>query len=275
MPAVSNASDGCSTTNAIIVPEEALSFQTGHTARQPFWPHFSRSFVEFVEALTIVLAVAVTRNWRSSLTGAAAGAGTLTILVLLLGPSLHSIPITILQVAVGILLLFFGTRWLRKAILRAAGIIGLHDEQAIFARQTARLGSLSRADASIDGLAFLTSFKAVLIEGLEVVFIVIAVGAAGNLLVPASIGALAAGLTVVAIGLLVHRPLARVPENLLKLVVGVLLSSFGVFWIGEGLGYAWPGGDWAIVAMMGGFLATALVTIQFSRRRNAQTVVRS
>lgn len=225
--------------------------------------------------MTIVLAVAVTRNWRSSLTGAAAGAGTLAILVLLLGPSLHSIPITILQVAVGILLLFFGTRWLRKAILRAAGIIGLHDEQAIFARQTAKLGSLSRADASIDGLAFLTSFKAVLIEGLEVVFIVIAVGAAGNLLVPASIGALTAGLTVVAIGVLVHRPLARVPENLLKLVVGVLLSSFGVFWIGEGLGYAWPGGDWAVVAMTGGFLATALVTIQFSRRRNAQAVVRS
>lgn len=248
----------------------------------PDWTHsapailaaFLASFVEFVEALTIVLAVAVTRNWRSSLTGAASGAMTLAILVLLLGPSLSSVPITILQVTIGILLLFFGTRWLRKAILRGAGIIGLHDEEAIFARQTQKLRSIPGAGQGIDGLAFLTSFKAVLIEGLEVVFIVIAVGAAGNLLVPASIGALAAGLTVVTIGVLVHRPLARVPENLLKLVVGVLLSAFGVFWIGEGLRYVWPGGDWAIVAMIGGFLVTALLMIQILRKRTGQALVR-
>ena len=246
----------------------------------PDWTHsapailaaFLASFVEFVEALTIVLAVAITRNWRSSLTGAASGAGTLAILVLLLGPSLNTVPITILQMVVGILLLFFGTRWLRKAILRGAGVIGLHDEAAIFARQTQKLRSAPGTGRGIDGLAFITSFKAVLIEGIEVVFIVIAVGAAGNLLVPASIGALAAGLTVVAIGTLVHRPLARVPENLLKLVVGVLLSAFGVFWIGEGLRYPWPGGDWAIVAMVGGFLATALLTIQILRKRNGQVL---
>jgi uncharacterized membrane protein len=248
----------------------------------PDWTHsapailaaFLASFVEFVEALTIVLAVAVTRNWRSSLTGAAAGAATLAILVLLLGPSLGSVPITILQVGVGILLLFFGTRWLRKAILRGAGIIGLHDEAAIFARQTEKLRSVASASRGIDGLAFLTSFKAVLIEGLEVVFIVVAVGAAGNLLAPASIGAVAAGLTVVMIGVVVHRPLARVPENLLKMAVGVLLSAFGVFWIGEGLRYPWPGGDWAIVAMIGGFLATALLMIQIIRKRNGPALAR-
>jgi Ca2+/H+ antiporter, TMEM165/GDT1 family len=224
--------------------------------------------------LTIVLAVAVTRNWRSSLAGAASGAATLAILVLLLGPSLGSVPITFLQVGVGILLLFFGTRWLRKAILRGAGIIGLHDEAAIFARQTEKLRSVASAGRGIDGLAVLTSFKAVLIEGLEVVFIVVAVGAAGKLLVPASIGALAAGLTVVTIGVVVHRPLARVPENLLKLAVGVLLSAFGVFWIGEGLRYTWPGGDWAIVAMIGGFLTTALLMIPIIRQRSGQTLAR-
>lgn len=242
----------------------------------PDWTHsapailaaFLASFVEFVEALTIVLAVAVARNWRSSLTGAASGATALAILVLLLGPSLGSVPIAILQVGVGILLLFFGTRWLRKAILRGAGIIDLHDETAIFARQTEKLRSLPGAGGHIDGLAFLTSFKAVFIEGLEVVFIVVAVGATGRLLVPASIGALAAGLTVVMIGVLVHRPLARVPENWLKLAVGVLLSAFGVFWIGEGLHYAWPGDDWAIVAMTGAFLATALIMIQIIRKQN-------
>jgi uncharacterized membrane protein len=184
------------------------------------------------------------------------------------------VPIAILQVWAGILLLFFGTRWLRKAILRGAGIIGLHDEAIIFARQTEKLWSVPGAGTGIDGLAFLTSFKAVLIEGLEVVFIVVAVGAAGNLLVPASIGALAAGVTVVIIGVVVHRPLARVPENLLKLVVGVLLSAFGVFWIGEGLRYTWPGDDWAIVAMIGGFLATALLMIQIIRKRNAQALAR-
>jgi uncharacterized membrane protein len=248
----------------------------------PDWTHsapvilaaFLGSFVEFVEALTIVLAVAVTRNWRSALTGAGSGAATLAILVLLLGPSLGSVPITLLQVGLGILLLFFGTRWLRKAILRGAGIIGLHDEAAIFERQTEKLRSVPGAGRGIDSLAFLTSFKAVFIEGLEVVFIVVAVGAAGNLVAPASIGALAAGLTVAMIGVVVHRPLARVPENWLKLAVGVLLSAFGVFWIGEGLSYRWSGGDWAIVAMIGGFLATALLMIQILRKRTRQALAR-
>lgn len=251
-----------------------MSFNWTHSA-PAILAAFLASFVEFVEALTIVLAVAVTRNWRSSLTGAASGAFTLFILVLLLGPSLSYVPIAILQVVVGILLLFFGTRWLRKAILRSAGVIGLHDEEAIYARQTEKLRSFSAVNPGIDGLAFITSFKAVLIEGLEVVFIVVAVGAAGNLLLPASIGALAAGLTVVTIGALVHRPLARVPENLLKLAVGVLLSAFGVFWIGEGLGYAWPGGDWAIVVMIAGFLATAVLMTQLLRKRNVRVLVRS
>lgn len=219
---------------------------------------FLASFVEFVEALTIVLAVGITRNWRSSLTGAAGGAVVLAALVAVLGPNLSAIPIKILQTAIGILLLVFGTRWLRKAILRAAGVIDLHDEDAIFVRQTQRL-------ASGDALGFVTSFKAVFIEGLEVVFIVIAVGAAGRLLLPAAAGALAAGLIVVLIGLVVHKPLSRVPENLLKLVVGILLTAFGIFWIGEGLSIRWFGGDWAILGLIAALVATALLSIRFMR----------
>lgn len=226
---------------------------------------FLASFVEFVEALTIVIAVGVTRNWRSSLTGAAAGAVVLAALVAILGRNLTAIPIRILQTAIGILLLFFGARWLRKAILRAAGVLDLHDEDAIFARQTQRL-------ASGDGLGFVTSFKAVFIEGLEVVFIVIAVGATGRLLLPAAAGALAAGLLVVLIGFIVHKPLSRVPENLLKLVVGILLTAFGIFWIGEGLGFRWFGGDWAILGLIAALVATALVSIRYARKHvNAET----
>lgn len=216
---------------------------------------FLASLVEFVEALTIVLAVGVTRGWRSALTGALAGAAVLTILVLAFGPSLRYIRIQTLQLIVGILLLMFGMRWLRKAILRAAGVLSLHDESKIFARQTQAL-------SSGDAVGFLTSFKAVVIEGLEVVFIVIAVGATGNMLLPASLGALAAGLLVIALGLVLHQPLSRVPENTLKFSVGILLSSFGIFWIGEGLGFAWPGEDWAIVGLVLGFLLVSLLSIR-------------
>jgi Ca2+/H+ antiporter, TMEM165/GDT1 family len=219
---------------------------------------FLASFVEFVEALTIVLAVGLTRNWRSSLTGAAGGAVVLALLVAMVGPNLTAIPVRILQTAIGILLLVFGIRWLRKAILRAAGVLRLHDEDAIFARQTQQL-------AGGDALGFVTSFKAVFIEGIEVVFIVIAVGAAGRLLLPAAMGALAAGLVVVSIGFIVHKPLSRVPENLLKLVVGILLMAFGIFWIGEGLGFRWFGGDWSILGLITVLIATALFFIRFMR----------
>ncbi|HZQ54325.1 MAG TPA: hypothetical protein VFB14_19140 [Bryobacteraceae bacterium] len=232
---------------------------------------FLASFVEFVEALTIVLAVGVTRNWRSSLTGAAGGAIVLSALVAILGPNLTAIPVRIFQAAIGILLLVFGVRWLRKAILRAAGVIALHDEDAIFARQTQRLAG-GAIDTAFDGLGFITSFKAVFIEGLEVVFIVIAVGTAGRLLLPAATGALAAGLVVLLIGIAVHKPLSRVPENLLKLVVGILLTAFGIFWIGEGLGFRWFGGDWAVLGLIAAVTAIALVSIRLradpARARN-------
>jgi uncharacterized membrane protein len=234
---------------------------------------FLASLVEAVEALTIVLAVATVRGWRPAGLGAAAGLGLLAIIVAGLGPLLDSIPLHLLQLAIGVLLLLFGLRWLRKAILRAAGIIPLHDEAAAFATETAELREqASRQAARLDWLAALASFKAVLLEGLEVVFIVIAVSAGRGLLVPASAGALAACILVAGFGFAVHRPLARVPENTLKFAVGVMLSAFGVFWTGEGLGVAWPGEDLAIVAFAALFLAVGFGAVTLARRPSAEVL---
>ncbi|HEY3145352.1 MAG TPA: hypothetical protein VGJ75_03330 [Dongiaceae bacterium] len=233
---------------------------------------FLGSLVEFVEALTIVLAVGTVRGWRPALTGAMAGALVLIAIVLLLGPLLSVIPLRPLQFAIGLLLLLFGMRWLRKAILRAAGIIPLHDEAAAFAAETAemRAAKLSTGPIAIlrlDPIAVVTTFKAVVIEGIEVAFIVIAVGAAGHTLLPASLGAAVAGLLVIGLGVLIHRPLARVPENALKFAVGVLISAFGCFWIGEGLGFPWPGEDLAVIAMVVCLLAASMAAAQIAGRR--------
>jgi uncharacterized membrane protein len=220
---------------------------------------FLASFVEVVEAFTIVLAVGTFQGWRPALLGTAAGLALLAALVLVLGPLLGLIPIHLLQFIVGVLLLLFGMRWLRKAILRSAGIIALHDEMAAYAAETAQLREEARRHQSrLDWVAGLTAFKAVVLEGIEVVFVVIAVGAGRGLLWPASLGALAACALVLVIGFIVHKPLARVPENTLKFGVGVMLSAFGVYWTGEGLGVAWPGHDLAIVVFAGIFLAAGL-----------------
>jgi uncharacterized membrane protein len=234
---------------------------------------FLASLVEAVEALTIVLAVATVRGWRPAGLGAIGGLLVLALIVAGLGPLLDLIPLHLLQLAIGILLLLFGMRWLRKAALRAAGIIPLHDEAAAFATETAELREqASRQAVRLDWLAGLASFKAVLLEGLEVVFIVIAVSAGRGLLVPASAGALAACLLVAGIGFAVHRPLARVPENTLKFAVGVMLSSFGVFWTGEGLGVPWPGADLAIVAFAALFLMAGLGAVTLARRASVEVV---
>jgi uncharacterized membrane protein len=227
---------------------------------------FLASLVEFVEALTIVLAVGMARGWRPALAGSAAGIVLLAALVVLLGPVLGNIPLAPLQVTIGLLLLLFGMRWLRKAILRAAGIIPLHDEAAAFTATTADLRAAGPAAVlQLDPLAVATSFKAVVLEGIEVVFIVTAVGATGGMLLPATLGALAAGLLVVALGITLHRPLTRVPENTLKFTVGVLLSAFGIFWVGEGFGFAWPGEDLAIPALAAIILATSAGAVRLAR----------
>jgi len=234
---------------------------------------FLASIVEAVEALTIVLAVATVRGWRPAGLGAFAGLMLLILIVAGLGPLLDLVPLYFLQLAIGILLLLFGMRWLRKAILRSAGVIPLHDEATIFATETAELREqVRRHEARLDWLAGLASFKAVVLEGLEVVFIVIALSAGHGSLIPASAGALAACLLIACIALVVHRPLTRVPENTLKFAVGIMLSAFGIFWTGEGLGVSWPGADIAIVVFAALFLAVALAAVALLRRPSAEAL---
>jgi uncharacterized membrane protein len=241
------------------------------------WPvmtaAFLASLVEAVEALTIVLAVATVRGWRPAGLGAFAGLMVLALIVVALGPLLDRVPLHLLQLVIGILLLLFGMRWLRKAILRSAGVIPLHDETVTFATETAELREQARRnEARLDWIAALTTFKAVLLEGLEVVFIVIALGAGRGMLVAASAGAVAACLAVALVGLIVHRPLARVPENTLKFAVGIMLSAFGVFWTGEGLSVAWPGSDLAIVGFAAMFLAVSGAAVALARRPRAEVL---
>jgi uncharacterized membrane protein len=225
---------------------------------------FLASFVEVVEAFTIVLAVGVTRGWRPALGGAAIALAVLATLVLAFGPLLALVPITVLQFVVGVLLILFGMRWLRKAILRSVGVIALHDEAQAFSKETAALQRQAN-DRRADYLAGLAAFKAVLLEGVEVVFIVIAVGAAHGQTLYAGFGALAAFVLVMMIGLAVHRPLARVPENALKFVVGLMLTSFGVFWTGEGLGADWPGKDLALLGIFAIIAAASFAIVRWLR----------
>jgi Ca2+/H+ antiporter, TMEM165/GDT1 family len=229
---------------------------------------FLASLVEFVEALTVVLAVGAVRGWRDSLVGSGVALLVLLCVIVLVGPALTQIPLVVVQLVVGALLLLFGMRWLRKAILRAAGILPLHDEAAAYVAQTQALQQVGGTGGRWDKIAFATAFKITLLEGIEVVFIVVAIGAGGiGLLLPASLGALAALLVVMALGIVVHRPLSRVPENTLKFLVGVLLTAFGTFWVGEGLGFTWPGADWSVLGLIVGYLAVAAITVPLCRRR--------
>jgi Ca2+/H+ antiporter, TMEM165/GDT1 family len=230
---------------------------------------FLASLVECVEALTVVLAVGSIRGWRSALIGSATAIAVLLIIIAALGTALTHISLHILQLTVGTLLLLFGLRWLRKAILRAAGLIGLHDEQAAFAKNTEAMLQHTHNPTAWDKIAFAAAFNITMLEGTEVVFIVIAIGAGhAGMLLPASLGAVAALLVVTALGLILHRPLARVPENTLKFIVGVLLSAFGTFWVGEGMGLPWPAADWSILALIAAYLAIALALIPLCRSRS-------
>lgn len=231
---------------------------------------FLASSVEIVEAFTIILVVGTLRGWRPAAAGTAAALAVLGVLVITLGPLLETIPIHALQLVIGVLLLLFGMGWLRKAILRAGGVIPLHDEEAIYAAQSsALLADATRDKRKRDWVAGLTVFKAVLLEGLEVVFIVLTVGAGRGLLWPAALGALAACVVVLLVGLAVRKPLSTVPENALKFVVGVMLSAFGVFWTGEGIGVNWPGHDLAIPVLALLFLLAAGAAVRYVREITA------
>ena len=224
--------------------------------------------VEAVEALTIVLAAGTSRDWRSALTGVGAGLLVLAAVVAALGPALTVIPIDVLRLVVGGLLLVFGLQWLRKAILRAAGLKALHDEDAIYARQTnaAHSAALGGRFAVPDWYAFTLSFKGVVLEGLEVAFIVVTFGANQGRIGLAVIGAAAAVVLVAGTGVAVRRPLARVPENTMKFAVGTLLTSFGIFWGAEGAGAHWPGEDSAILGLLAFTLAASLAAVAVLRR---------
>ena len=217
-----------------------------------------------VEALTIVLAVGVTRGWRSTLLGAGAAAVALAVLIAALGPLISNVPIGTLRVVVGALLLVFGLQWLRKAILRASGYKALHDEAAAFEKERAQAGQAATgAPRSLDWYSFTVAFKGVFLEGLEVAFIVVTFGAAkSNGVAIAAAAAASAFVVVVAVGAAVRAPLSRVPENALKFVVGLLLTSFGTFWSGEGAGVSWPGGDAALLGILAVMVVTSLVAVR-------------
>jgi uncharacterized membrane protein len=221
-----------------------------------------------VEALTIVLAMGVTRGWRAALTGAAAATLALAAIVAALGPALTVIPLEALRLVVGALLLVFGLQWLRKAILRASGWRSLRDESSVFVRETAAARTAAREErAGLDWYGFTVSFKGVLLEGLEVAFIVLTFGSAQGSIPLAAAGAAAAVVLVVAAGVVVRGPLSRVPENTLAFGVGVMLTTFGIFWGAEGAGVDWPGGDASLPAVLAFVTLLSVGYVTALRRR--------
>lgn len=227
--------------------------------------------VEMVEALTIVLAVGVTRGWRATLAGVGAALVVLVIVVAAIGPAIRHLSLTPLRLIVGGLLLIFGIQWTRKAILRSSGYKAMHDEEAIY-ESTRGSASETPRGASFDGYSFTIAFKGVFLEGLEVVFIVLTFGATQHRI---ALSALVASLTVVAVatvGVLVHRPLSRMPENTLKFIVGILLTSFGMFWSAEGAGVSWPDGESAIPVLIALMAGTAVLLAGALRRQHGQVL---
>jgi uncharacterized membrane protein len=219
------------------------------------------SGVEFVEALTIVLAVGFTKGWRDALEGTGAATVALAVMVAVIGIGLlRVVPIEVLRTVIGALLLVFGLKWLRNAILRYSGLKALHDEEETFRKETERVRSKAPGTGR-DWFAVSTAFNGVFLEGLEVVFIVIGLGTAGKALGAATIGALAAAVVVVTAGLALHRPLKNVPENAMKFVVGIMLTSFGTLWTGEGLGVKWWHDDFFIPILIVGFVAASFALI--------------
>jgi uncharacterized membrane protein len=227
--------------------------------------------VEAVEALTIVLAAGLTREWRSTFQGIGAALVALAAVVAALGPALTLIPLSGLRLVVGALLAIFGLMWLRKAILRATGHKALHDEASAYLREVAAAEAAERRSGRgvHDWYAFTLAFKGVLLEGLEVVFIVLTFGINQGSIWLAVIGAAAAVLVVTAVGIAARSPLARVPENAMKFAVGIMLTSFGTFWGAEGAGVHWPGNDAALLGLVPAYLIVSLTYVALLRRGRA------
>jgi uncharacterized membrane protein len=218
-----------------------------------------------VEALTIVLAAGVSRGWRSAFEGAAAAAVVLAVLVIGVGaPLVRLVPLNTLRVVIGGLLLVLGLNWLRKAILRASGHKALHDEDAIYKDTVSSLAG-AEAASTRDAVGFIVAFKGVFLEGLEVVMIVLTLGSSSRHLALASASAAAAVVVVGTVGAVVGRQLSEVPENAMKMAVGIMLTSFGVFWVGEGAGLKWPGSDLFLLALVGLFVLTTTAAVRLMR----------
>ena len=238
------------------------------TAGALFLAVFLACSVEAVEAVTIVLAAGTARDWRSALSGSLAALAALAVIVAALGPALTVLPLTALRLVVGGLLLVFGLQWLRKAILRASGYKALHDEDEIFARELAEARTAqSDLRAGIDWYGFTLAFKGVLLEGLEVAFIVVTFGSTQGNIGLAAVGAGAALVLVVIVGVLVRAPLSRVPENTLKFAVGVMLTTFGIFWSAEGAGAHWPGDDASLPGVLAFVILLSFAAVVTLRRR--------
>jgi uncharacterized membrane protein len=232
---------------------------------------FLASAVEMVEALTIVVAAGVGRGWRSALEGAAAAVLVLGAVVAILGPAIvRWVPLDSLRVVVGGILLVFGLQWLRKAVLRATGYKAKHDEDAIFAKQVKEIADDANRPTGRDSVGFSVAFKGVFLEGLEVVIIVLTLGATDHNLGLAAVSAAGAALIVAGVGVVVARQLAGVPENAMKMGVGLMLVSFGTFWSGEGLGVHWPGSDAAIPVLIGVYAAVTYAIVRVLRTQRAR-----
>jgi uncharacterized membrane protein len=230
---------------------------------------FLASAVEMVEALTIVLAAGIARGWRSSLTGVGAATATLAIVIIVLGPAITSLPISVLRIVVGGMLLIFGLQWLRKAIMRSSGFKALHDEDAIYTEELEAARKAGSVTAQgIDWYGFTLSFKGVFLEGLEVAFIVLTFGSAKGGIPLAAAGAAIALIVVAIVGIAVRAPLSRVPENTIKFAVGLMLTTFGIFWAGEGVGVSWPGADIALIPILGFMILVAFGLVKSLRRKH-------
>jgi uncharacterized membrane protein len=232
---------------------------------------FLACIVEAVEATTIVLAAGTARDWRSALTGVAAGLGVLAVIVAALGPAVSALPLGGLRLAIGGILLIFGLQWIRKAVLRASGHKDLHDEEKIFQKElaAAQAAVTERRHGVSDWYAFTLSFKGVVLEGLEVVFIALTFGSNQHDIPLAAIAAVAAVVIVVAAGVAIRAPLARVPENSMKFVVGVMLTGFGTFWGAEGAHAHWPGSDAALLVLIPAIAVFSLLIVVYLRRQHA------
>lgn len=236
--------------------------QTGST----ILASFTGSFVEFVEALTVVLAVGITRGWRNALSGAGVALLILTAAIIIFGRSLALLPLTWIQLVIGALLFLFGLKWLRKAILRYRGVIPLHDEEKAFKKEidTLTQDKIMKKQAW-DNEALMTAFKITMLEGVEAIFIVIAMGSQVGLMKAAILGGLLALVMVILLGFILHKPLTKVPENMLKYIVGLLLTSFGIFWLGEGLHFSWLGNDFALLFLLMICFVVSQMAIRYKR----------